>query len=129
MQLYNARALLVLSAAAAPDALFAPAAAGEEPIIDLEALQFEGAVEGARLRRDLLADGGVAPVAAGSGESGGGTGGGAAAAAAAVAAALGGAEERFAFARAVSRLYEMQSAMYVRARARGGGSGVGSGGG
>jgi predicted ATPase len=61
---------------------------------------------GARLRRDTQAEGGVAPVASTE------------AAARAAAAALGGAEERFAFARAVSRLYEMQSALYIRARAR-----------
>jgi hypothetical protein len=47
----------------------------------------------------------------------------------AAAAALGGAEERFAFARAVSRLYEMQSAVYRAARPRGGGGGSGRGGG
>lgn len=58
--------------------------------------QFESAVEGSRLRRDLMADGGVAPVAASAAE------------AAAAAQRLGGVEERFAFARAVSRLYEMQ---------------------
>jgi predicted ATPase len=51
-----------------------------------------------------MADGGVAPVAA------------SAATAAETAALLGGAEERFAFARAVSRLYEMSSASWVAAR-------------
>jgi hypothetical protein len=45
-QLYNARTLLVVSADAAPDALFGGAASGEEPIIDFEGLQFETAVEG-----------------------------------------------------------------------------------
>jgi predicted ATPase len=39
-------------------------------------------------------------------------------AARAAADALGGAEERFAFARAVSRLYEMQGAVYWGARPR-----------
>ncbi len=67
-----------------------------------------GTPPGGKLRRDTLSEGGVAPVAS------------TAAAARAAAAALGGAEERFAFARAVSRLYEMQSALYVRSRARGG---------
>lgn len=47
---------------------------------------------GGKLRRDLMAEGGVAPVVA--------------------AAQLGGAEERFMFARAVSRLYEMQTPRY-----------------
>lgn len=44
-ELYNARVRLVCSAEVPPDALFA-GAMGEEPIIDLESLQFEGAVEG-----------------------------------------------------------------------------------
>lgn len=44
-ELYNARCLLVCSAALPPDQLFA-GASGEEPILDLEGLQFEGAVEG-----------------------------------------------------------------------------------
>ena len=74
--------------------------------MDLESLQFEGAVEGSRLRRDVQADGGVAPVAATPAE------------AVATAAALGGAEERFAFARAVSRLYEMQGEVYLASRPR-----------
>lgn len=52
-QLYNARTLLVLSADAPPDALFGGAASGEEPIIDFEGLQFETAVEGARMRCDV----------------------------------------------------------------------------
>lgn len=59
-------------------------------------------MEGSRLRRDLTADGGVAPVAA------------TAAGAAAAALRMGGVEERFAFARAVSRLYEMQVSMPLR---------------
>ena len=63
-------------------------------------------VEGRRLRRDATADGGVAPVAA------------TPAAAAMAAAMLGGAEERFAFARAVSRLHEMQGELYLASRPR-----------
>lgn len=59
-------------------------------------------MEGSRLRRDLTADGGVAPVAV------------TAAGAAAAALRMGGVEERFAFARAVSRLYEMQVSMPLR---------------
>ncbi|KAL4438248.1 hypothetical protein ABPG77_010609 [Micractinium sp. CCAP 211/92] len=104
-ELYNHRARLVCTAAAAPDQLFS-GTEGEEPIIDLEALQFETAVEGSRLRRNLMADGGVAPVAATAAE------------AAAAAQCLGGVEERFAFARAVSRLYEMQSPLYLESRPR-----------
>ncbi len=43
--MYNARVRLVCSAAAPPDALFSGAEAAE-PILDLEQLQFESAVEG-----------------------------------------------------------------------------------
>lgn len=61
---------------------------------------------GSKLRTDLMSDGGVAPVASST------------QAAAEAAALLGGAEEKFAFARAVSRLYEMQSPLFLAARAR-----------
>lgn len=61
---------------------------------------------GSKLRTDLMSDGGVAPVASTT------------TAAAEAAALLGGAEERFAFARAVSRLYEMQSPLFLAARPR-----------
>lgn len=61
---------------------------------------------GSKLRTDLMADGGVAPVISST------------QAAAEAAALLGGAEEKFAFARAVSRLYEMQSPLFVAARPR-----------
>jgi predicted ATPase len=57
---------------------------------------------GSKLRTNLMADGGVAPVKS-SAES---------------AALLGGREEQFAFSRAVSRLYEMQSPLYAAARPR-----------
>lgn len=106
-ELYNHRVRLVCSAEVAPDELFTGAAHNEEPIIDLESLQFETAVEGSRLRRNLMADGGVAPVAS------------CPQTAAAAANLLGGAEERFAFARAVSRLYEMQAPLYLQSRPRG----------
>jgi predicted ATPase len=84
---------LVVAAAAPPDALFDPgnAAAVAAAAAQLEGLQFEGEVEGARLRRDAGAPGGAAAVAP----------------AAAALAALGGAEERFAFARAASRLHAL----------------------
>lgn len=45
-ELYNARVRLVCSAACAPERLFA-GAASDEPILDLEGLQFETAAEGA----------------------------------------------------------------------------------
>ncbi|KAG2436005.1 hypothetical protein HYH02_011718 [Chlamydomonas schloesseri] len=104
-ELYNARCILVASAEVAPEQLFV-GSEGDEPILDLEGLQFETAVEDARLRRDVMAGGAVAPVAASP------------AALAAAAGALGGAEERFAFRRAVSRLLEMQSPAYIRAALR-----------
>ena len=140
-ELYNSQCQLICSADCPPDALFA-GSLGEQPIIDLEQLQYEGAVEGeqqsvragrsllllscscvsllqcfcslrigvccagSRLRRNLMVDGGVAPVAA------------TADAAAAASAQLGGAEEQFAFARAVSRLHEMQSEKFLQLRAR-----------
>ena len=45
-ELYNARTRLVCTAACAQDELFSKSGAGEEPIVDLEQLQFESAVEG-----------------------------------------------------------------------------------
>jgi len=44
-ELYNARVRLICSADSPPDLLFA-GNLNEEPIIDLEQLQYEGAVEG-----------------------------------------------------------------------------------
>lgn len=66
-------------------------------------LQFEGAVEGSKLRRNLMADGSVAPVAATT------------SAVVEAKAHLGGMEEQFAFARAVSRIKEMASQQYLNA--------------
>ena len=45
-ELYNARTRLICTAACPQDELFSLSGAGEEPIIDLEQLQFESAVEG-----------------------------------------------------------------------------------
>ena len=53
-ELYNARCLLICSAACPPDQLFAAADGKEEPIIDLEGLQFETAVEGKQLDHATL---------------------------------------------------------------------------
>lgn len=96
-ELYNARCRLVCTAGAPPDDLFLGAEEG--PLIDLESLQFETAVEGARLRRDVTTPGGVAPVGA-----------------APLEAILSGREEDFAFRRAVSRLIEMQTPGYLELR-------------
>jgi len=95
-EIYNQRGRVVCTAAVELDELFTGKEVNEEPLVDLEGLQFEGAVEGAKLRRDLSLEGGVAPVRMTPKRI----------------AALGGEEERFAFARAASRLYEMQSEMY-----------------
>ena len=46
-ELYNARTRLVCTAEALPEQLFA-GAADDAPVVDLESLQFEGAVEGGR---------------------------------------------------------------------------------
>jgi predicted ATPase len=95
-EVYNQRGRVVCTAAVELDELFTGKEVNEEPLVDLEGLQFEGAVEGAKLRRDLTQEGGVAPVTMTAKRIG----------------ALGGEEEKFAFARAVSRLCEMQSEMY-----------------
>ena len=102
-ELYNAGACLVCRAAVPPDALFA-GTPDDEAIIDLEALQFEGAVPDSKLRRNLVAAGGVAPVAGSAQEQ------------LRLTAHLGGAEEQFAFRRALSRLHEMQTPRYRRRR-------------
>lgn len=97
-ELYNAKTKLVIRAAAEPDQLFSSSGGRltpSESVVDLEGLQFEGAVEGGRLRRNVLLEGGVAPVASTDKER------------IAAQAHLGGNEERFAFARAISRLHEM----------------------
>lgn len=104
-ELYNARCVLAHTAAAPPQALFA-GAGDDVALVDLEALQFEGEAEGARSRRDVGRDAGVAPVAA------------TPAAMAGAVAALSGAAERFAFARAASRLAEMNTAEWVRRASR-----------
>eukprot|EP00873_Tetraselmis_striata_P002674 jgi/Tetstr1/422938/TSEL_013718.t1 len=108
-ELYNHRVRLVCSAADTPDQLFLHTEGNEEAILsfmDLESLQSETATEGGGLRRDVLAKGGVATVAT--------TQRGMMAATQ----MLGGMEEKFAFARAVSRMYEMQTDVYLRTRAR-----------
>lgn len=98
-ELYNRRVRLVCRAAVPPDALFL-GSPSDDPILDFESLQFESAVPDSKLRRDLGAAGGVAPVAA------------TAQVQLRLTAHLGGQEEQFAFRRAVSRLLEMQSAAY-----------------
>lgn len=45
-ELYNAKVRLIMSAAVQPDDLFAVSEGSEQPILDLEQLQFETAVPG-----------------------------------------------------------------------------------
>lgn len=104
-ELYNAHTKLVCTAAVEPDQLFS-GAESDEPLVDFEGLQFETAAEGGRLRRDVMAVGGVAPVGARAQE------------AQRLQARLGGLEEQFAFRRAVSRLHEMQTDAYLQRRMR-----------
>lgn len=67
-ELYNAKTRLFIRAASEPDQLFKGGSSTRlepsESVVDLEGLQFEGTVEGGRLRRNVLGEGGVAPVAA-----------------------------------------------------------------
>ena len=99
-ELYNHRCILLCTAAAGPDSLFR-GGEGEGPAFyDFEGLQFEGAAEDQKLRRDVTRSGGVAPVGQ-TKES-----------ATALSAKMTGQEERFAFQRTVSRLFEMQSSLY-----------------
>eukprot|EP00976_Prorocentrum_cordatum_P042136 853678-Prorocentrum_minimum.AAC.3 len=105
--MYNARRTLVCSAEVPIEELFVGAGDGEgASLVMLESLQFETAAEGGRLRRNVTADGGVAPVGQSKSELRG------------VAAQLSGKEEEFAFSRAVSRLMEMQSSSYHLIRPR-----------
>ena len=100
-ELYNLRRLLSVCAEAVPHELFAPDVAKVDTASVAEATQFESTAiaddaGGMRLRRDV----GVAA-------------GRVAADARSVLSLDSGSEERFAFARAVSRLVEMQSGAYV----------------
>ena len=106
-ELYNHRCVLLCTAATCPETLF-KGEEGEGPAFyDFEGLQFEGAAEEQKLRRDVTRSGGVAPVGQ-TRES-----------ATALAAKMTGQEERFAFQRTVSRLFEMQSEVYRRNSAAG----------
>lgn len=94
-ELYNRHCCLYCSAEASVDELFQGTEEGT--LFDLESFQFETETEGGRLRRDVLAEGGMS--------SGGSATG--------IVSMLSGKEERFAFRRAVSRLIEMQSRVYL----------------
>ncbi|KAJ4826572.1 hypothetical protein Tsubulata_008522 [Turnera subulata] len=94
-ELYNHHCCLVCSAASSIDDLFQGTEEGT--LFDLESFQFETEIEGGKLRRDVLAEGNV------------GSGG----APAGIVSMLSGQEEMFAFRRAVSRLIEMQTPLYL----------------
>uniref|UniRef100_A0A0E0KLM3 AAA+ ATPase domain-containing protein n=1 Tax=Oryza punctata TaxID=4537 RepID=A0A0E0KLM3_ORYPU len=94
-ELYNHHCHLVCLAASSIDDLFQ--GTDEGPLFDLESFQFEGEAEGAKLRRDVLAEGNV----------------GAAPSPTGLVAILSGQEEMFAFRRAISRLIEMQTPLYL----------------
>ncbi|OWM86701.1 hypothetical protein CDL15_Pgr015737 [Punica granatum] len=94
-ELYNHHCRLVCSAASSIDDLFKGTEEGR--LFDLESFQFETEIEGSKLRRDVLAEGSV---------SSGGVPTG-------IISMLSGQEEMFAFRRAVSRLIEMQTPLYL----------------
>eukprot|EP00246_Nothoceros_aenigmaticus_P000964 TRINITY_DN11221_c0_g1_i3.p1 TRINITY_DN11221_c0_g1~~TRINITY_DN11221_c0_g1_i3.p1 ORF type:complete len:109 (-),score=8.39 TRINITY_DN11221_c0_g1_i3:14-340(-) len=60
-ELYNSRCRLISTAAAPLEDLFT--GNRDEPLMDLESLQFETEAEGSRLRTDVLKSGSVSPVA------------------------------------------------------------------
>ncbi|RLN43154.1 hypothetical protein C2845_PM01G49060 [Panicum miliaceum] len=94
-ELYNHHCRLVCLAASSIDDLFQGTEEG--PLFDLESFQFETEAEGTKLRRDVLAEGNVGLRPSTSG----------------LVAILSGQEEMFAFRRAISRLIEMQTPLYL----------------
>nr|CAB3497442.1 unnamed protein product [Digitaria exilis] len=94
-ELYNHHCRLVCLAASSIDDLFQGTEEG--PLFDLESFQFETESEGTKLRRDVLAEGSVGLRPSTSG----------------LVAILSGQEEMFAFRRAISRLIEMQTPLYL----------------
>ncbi|XVE97443.1 hypothetical protein REPUB_Repub03eG0020000 [Reevesia pubescens] len=94
-ELYNHHCCLFCSAVTSIDDLFQGTEEGT--LFDLESFQFETEIEGSKLRRDVLTEGSV------------GSGG----APAGITSMLSGQEEMFAFRRAVSRLIEMQTPLYL----------------
>ncbi|MCO5571765.1 hypothetical protein L7F22_025513 [Adiantum nelumboides] len=98
-ELYNHRRQMICTAETSIDELFLGSEEGS--LVDLESLQFETEAEDSRLRRDVTLSGDVAPVASTKEER------------RSIQSLLSGREELFAFQRAVSRLIEMQSALYL----------------
>ncbi|KAM3308525.1 AFG1-like ATPase isoform X2 [Capsicum chacoense] len=96
-ELYNHHCCLYCSAETSVEDLFQGTEEGT--LFDLESFQFETEIEGTKLRRDVLAKGNVSSGGAPSG----------------ITSMLSGQEEMFAFRRAVSRLIEMQTPLYLEA--------------
>ncbi|XP_061376442.1 uncharacterized protein LOC133318456 isoform X2 [Gastrolobium bilobum] len=94
-ELYNHHCCLFCLASSSIDELFQGTEDGT--LFDLESFQFETETEGGKLRRNVLAEGNV------------GSGG----APVGITSILSGQEEMFAFRRAVSRLIEMQTPLYL----------------
>ncbi|XP_073128674.1 uncharacterized protein [Henckelia pumila] len=94
-ELYNHHCCLYCSVATSIEELFQGTEEGS--LFDIESFQFETETEGSKLRRDVLAKGGVSSGGAPSG----------------IISLLSGQEEMFAFRRAVSRLIEMQTSLYL----------------
>lgn len=99
-ELYNHRRQMICTAASSIDELFLGSEEGS--LVDLESLQFETEAENTRLRRDVTLSGSVAPVGSTKEER------------KTIQFLLSGREELFAFQRAVSRLIEMQSPLYLQ---------------
>lgn len=94
-ELYNHHCSLFCTAAGSIDDLFQGTEEGT--LFDLESFQFETETEGGKLRRNVLEGGDVSSGGAPSG----------------IISMLSGEEEMFAFRRAVSRLIEMQTPLYL----------------
>ncbi|XP_044974631.1 putative ATPase N2B [Hordeum vulgare subsp. vulgare] len=94
-EMYNHHCRLICLATLPIDNLFQGTEEG--PLFDLESFQFETEAEGSKLRRDVSAEGnvGVGPSTKG------------------LVSMLSGQEEMFAFRRAISRLIEMQTPLYL----------------
>lgn len=100
-ELYNHRRQMICTAETPIDELFLGSEEGS--LIDFESLQFETEAESSRLRRNVLSPGSVAAIGTSREER------------ASIQSLLSGREELFAFQRAVSRLIEMQTPVYLQA--------------
>ncbi|CAM8895315.1 unnamed protein product [Rhodiola kirilowii] len=95
-ELYNHHCRLVCSAATSIEELFQGSEDGT--LFDLESFQFETEMEDSKLRRNVMMDASVSSVGS----------------PAAIISMMSGQEEMFAFQRAVSRLIEMQTPLYLQ---------------